>query len=114
MTTSVGIVPLSRKPFANGGGRANTHYSEAGSDFRAQSARVSAGSCVAQGPRSRLTRDAISSGAKSDEELLGGRSVLPSCFRANGLLGPRGGLRKRAGCRNSRRRPRPAWFCRSP
>src|ERR1019366_2711805 len=96
---------LSMKPFANGGGRANTHYSEAGSDFRAQSARVCAGSCVVQGPRPRLTIDAISCGAKSDEELLGGRSVLPSSLRANGHLGPRCVLRQRAGCRDSRRRP---------
>jgi hypothetical protein len=52
-----------------------------------QNARVCAGLCVVQRRRSGVAGDAISCGAKSDEEVFGGCILLPSCLRASGVLG---------------------------
>ena len=52
-----------------------------------QSARVCAGLCVVQRRRSGVAGDAISCGAKSDEEVFGGCILLPACVRASGVSG---------------------------
>ena len=51
------------------------------------SARVCAGLCVVQRRRSGVAGDAISCGAKSDEEVFGGCILLPACVRASGVSG---------------------------
>ena len=47
-----------------------------------QSARVCAGLCVVERRRSGVAGDAISCGAKSDEEVFGGCILLPACGQA--------------------------------